>query len=128
MCNVLILVSQIIIAFGIYNVWLIRANQATGYRGGDAKTLEEEFHVYGLSTDTMRLVKVLKLSFATLILLGIWYPLLACLGAIGMGGLMLAAVAMHMKVRDPIKKALPAASLLILSLIVAISSISVPVS
>ncbi len=122
MSNAFILVSQLVIAFGIYNVWLVRSNKATGYRGGEAKTLEEEFHVYGLSTEFMKIVKILKLSCATLLLLGIWYPILACLGAIGMGGLMLAAVAMHLKVRDPIKKALPAVSLLVLSLVVAISA------
>jgi hypothetical protein len=48
--------------------------------------------------------------------------MLGLVGASGMGGLMLAAVAMHMKVRDPLVKALPAAALLLLSLIVAVSA------
>ena len=117
-----ILMSQLVIALGIYNVWLLRTNKATDYRGGNAKTLEEEFHVYGLSIGFMKSVKILKLSCATLVLLGIWNPLLGFIGATGMGGLMLAAVAMHMKVRDPVKKALPAAALLVLSLVVAVSA------
>jgi hypothetical protein len=117
-----VLMSQLVIAFGIYNVWLLRAGKATSYRGGDAKNLQEEFQVYGLSEGCMRMVKVLKLSCASMSLGGIWHPMLGLVGASGMGGLMLAAVAMHMKVRDPLVKALPAAALLLLSLIVAVSA------
>jgi len=82
--------------------------------------MEEEFHSYGLSTNCMRIVKVLKLSFSALLVLGVWFPVLALVGAVGMAGLMLAAVFMHCKVRDPIYKSLPAASLLLLSLLVAL--------
>ncbi|MFN4894254.1 MAG: DoxX family protein [Pseudomonadota bacterium] len=121
MTSTIVIISQLVIAFGIYNVWLVRANRATGYRGGDAKNLEEEFRVYGLSTEFMRIVKVLKLTFATLLLAGIWYAPVAYVGALGMCVLMLSAVMMHLKVRDPIKKALPAASLLALSLVVMFS-------
>lgn len=121
MTNTVILISQLVIALGIYNVWLVRANRATGYRGGDAKNLQDEFRVYGLSAEFMRVVKILKLTFATLLLAGIRYPLLAYVGALGMCVLMLAAVVMHLKVRDPIKKALPAASLLVLSILVVVS-------
>jgi hypothetical protein len=117
----LILVSQLIIAIGIYNVWLLRADKATPYRGGDAKNMREEFQVYGLSLGFMKIVRALKISCATLVLLGMWQPILGLVGATGMGALMLAAVAMHMRVRDPLVKALPAASLLLLSLLVAAS-------
>lgn len=120
----LILISQLLIALGIYNVWLLRPQKQTAWRGGDAKNMEEEFHVYGLSTTCMKIVRVCKLSCATALLLGIVYTPFAVAGAIGMALLMLAAVVMHAKVRDPIKKSLPAASLLLLSLIVACSYIS----
>lgn len=122
MSHTLVLISQLVIAFGIYNVWLLRANSATEYRGGGAQNMEEEFRVYGLSTRFMKVVKIFKLSFATLLLLGVLYRPLACVGAVGMGGLMLAAVVMHAKVHDPIKKTLPALSLLALSLVVAFST------
>lgn len=122
MSHTLVLISQLVIAFGIYNVWLLRANRATEYRGGGAQNMEEEFRVYGLSTRCMKVVKIFKLSFATLLLLGALYRPLACVGAVGMGGLMLAAVVMHAKVHDPIKKTLPALSLLALSLVVAFST------
>ena len=122
MSHTIVLVCQLVIAFGIYNVWLLRANKATEYRGGGAKNMEDEFHVYGLSTGCMKVVKMFKLSFATLLLLGVLYRPLACVGAVGMGGLMLAAVIMHAKVHDPITKTLPALSLLALSLVVAFST------
>ncbi|MEY4667739.1 MAG: hypothetical protein RL518_438 [Pseudomonadota bacterium] len=117
------ILSQVVIALGIFNVWLIRANKPTNYRGGHARTLEEEFHVYGLSTKCMKIVRICKLSFAALLLCGLWVPECARIGAAGMACLMLAAVLMHAKVRDPLKKSLPAASLLILSLMVVFSGV-----
>jgi len=114
----IIVVCQLIIALGIFNVWLVRANRATNYRGGSARTMEEEFHVYGLSTTCMKIVRVCKLLSAALLIAGIWNPLLARSGAISMAALMFAAVLMHAKVGDPIRKSVPAASLLLLSLVV----------
>jgi hypothetical protein len=118
--NKLIILSQLVIALGIYNVWLVRANRPTNYRGGGARTMEEEFHVYGLSTTCMKVVRVFKLLSATLLIAGLWMPVLTSVGAVSMAALMLAAVLMHAKVRDPIRKAVPAASLLLLSIIVAV--------
>jgi hypothetical protein len=116
--NKIIILSQLVIALGIYNVWLVRASKPTNYRGGSARTMEEEFHVYGLSTTCMKVVRVFKLLSATLLIGGLWIPALTSIGAVSMAVLMLAAVLMHAKVRDPIRKAIPAASLLVLSLIV----------
>lgn len=113
------LLSQLVIALGIYNVWLLRPNKQTAWRGGDAKNMEEEFHVYGLSTTCMKVVRVCKLACATALIIGIFSKPVAVVGAIGMAVLMLAAVLMHAKVRDPIRKSIPAASLLVLSLIIA---------
>ncbi len=115
----LIILSQLIIALGIYNVWLFRLNKETAWRGGDAKTMEEEFHTYGLSTTCMKIVGVVKVLMATFLIVGIWYPPFTTIGATIMAALMLAAVMMHMKVKDPVRKSIPAASLLLLSLIVA---------
>ena len=42
--------------------------------------------------------------------------------AMGMAVLMLGAMSMHLKVRDPLKKSLPAFTLLVLSVIVALAS------
>jgi len=112
-------ICQIVIALGIFNVWLVRANKATAYRGGSARSLKEEFETYGLPLWFMEVVRVLKLSCATLLLAGVLFPAVTFYGAIGMAGLMLGAVAMHAKVKDDLKKTAPAAAMLLLSLVVA---------
>jgi hypothetical protein len=118
--NILLLISQLVIAFGIYNVWILRVNKATAWRGGSATTMEEEFLAYGLSRQVMHGVRLAKLLSATAVLLGIWYPLSARVGAVCMVLLMAAAVFMHVKIHDPLKKSLPAAFVLLLSLLVAV--------
>ena len=115
-----ITLCQVVVALGIYNVWLLRFGKATSWRGGNAKNMREEFEVYGLPPWFMVAVAVLKLSFATLLLAGIWFPFLTTPAAVGMSALMLGAVSMHLKVRDPLKKALPSISMLVLSLFIAV--------
>jgi len=118
--NSIIILCQIIIALGIFNVWLIRSKKATAWRGGDATTMEEEFAAYGLPGWFMKTIGAMKISLAICLLIGIWVPTLATLAAIGMAVLMLGAVSMHVKVGDPLKKALPAGTMLLLSLVVAL--------
>ena len=118
----LIVALQIVIALGIYNVWLLRFNKSTGFRGGSAKNMTEEFLAYGLPLWFMRVVMVLKLTFATMLLGGLVMPELVQPAAIGMTILMLGAVAMHAKVGDEIKKTLPAAAMLLMSILVATQS------
>ena len=113
------LAAQVIIALGIFNVWLLRFNRATAYRGGDAKNMREEFAAYGLPPWFMYLIGGLKLGLAVLLLIGIWVPVLVLPAALGMGLLMLGAVMMHIKVRDPASRAAPAAGMLALSLLAA---------
>jgi hypothetical protein len=43
----LLIVLQLIVVLSILNVWLLRPVQATPFRGGQAKTLREEFAAYG---------------------------------------------------------------------------------
>jgi hypothetical protein len=105
---------QIIIALGILNVWLLRARAKTAYRGGDARSMREEFRVYGLPAWFMFVVGGFKLALAFALLLGVWFEGLAQPAAIGMGALMVGALAMHLKVKDPVFKALPAAAMLAL--------------
>mgnify|MGYP001409814459 CR=1 FL=1 len=70
----LIAILQAVIALGIYNVWLFRFNKATAFRGGGAQNMREEFLVYGLPVWFMHLIMVLKLTCATLLLVGLWVP------------------------------------------------------
>ncbi len=111
----IVVLIQLVIAFGIFNVWILRFNQATAWRGGNARTMVEEFRVYGLSDGTRKIVGFLKLTSAALLLIGIWFPPLAQLAAVIIAVLMLAAVAMHVRVSDPVKKSIPAFCMALLS-------------
>jgi len=114
------IVLQVVVGLGILNVWLIRANWATGYRGGDAKTLKEEFATYGLPSWFYYLVGTLKIACALAVLAGIWFPLLATLGGAGLAVLMAGAFTMHLKVKDPFSKAIPSLVMLAMSLAIAL--------
>ena len=114
-------VIQVVIGLGILNVWLLRFGKATAWRGGEAMNMKEEFEVYGLPGWFMKLIGVLKVLFAVSLIAGVWIPELTKPAAIGLGLLMLGAVAMHVKVKDPVKKSLPAFSLLVLCVVVAIA-------
>jgi uncharacterized membrane protein YphA (DoxX/SURF4 family) len=117
--DIAIMIIQIIIALGIFNVWLLRYNKATSYRGGGASNMKEEFRVYGLPAWSVNVVGFLKLVLAVLLLIGIWFPVVVLPAAAGMAILMIGALAMHFKVKDPLMRSLPAFSMLVMSLAVA---------
>jgi hypothetical protein len=107
---------QVIVALGLLNVWLVRAKASTAYRGGSAQSLKEEFATYGLPDWTFYVVGILKVGSAILLLLGIWMksPDLVRLPALVVAGLMVGALAMHAKVKDPLTKSLPALAMLLM--------------
>lgn len=109
---------QIIMALGILNVWLLRSNRATAYRGGSATDLKGEFTAYGLPTWSFYLVGGLKLLAAFLLLLGLLMPVLVMPSAALLTLLMLGAVLMHAKVKDPAIRYLPASLMLAMSIMV----------
>ena len=115
---------QVLIAIGILNVWLVRPNRVTAYRGGAAQTLEEEFRVYGLSKPFMFVIGALKLSMASLLLIGVLYPMVTPFASLTLGVLMAGAVMMHLKVRDPFAKMTPAFAMLILCAVVTLLTLS----
>lgn len=120
--TLLVQVCQVVVALVVANVWLVRAGRATPYRGGSARTLREEFAVYGLPEWAMPVVRVFKLSFAAMLLAGLFVPVLTQVGAFGMAAFMLGAVAMHVKVKDDLKKAMPATIMLLLSLFIGLAA------
>ena len=63
-----ITIIQIIIALGIFNVWILRNGKPTGWRGGNAQNMKEEFSVYGLPGWFVWVVGFLKLLFAILLI------------------------------------------------------------
>jgi len=111
----LIIVVKAFIFFSIVNVWFFRFGKPTSWRAENANSMKEEFKAYGLSEAMMYVVGALKVLFALLILLSIWFENLAIPAAAGMSILMLGAIIMHFKISDPIKKSFPALSFLILS-------------
>jgi len=112
--------AQTAAALWILNVWFNRFNKDTGYRGGDAKNMKEEFEAYGLSENTMYAVGAAKVSLAGLLLVGHAVPRVVRPASIGLAGFMLGAIGMHIKVGDPVKRYLPALSVFSLSTISAI--------
>ena len=118
--HIIKLILQTVIALGILNVWLLRFNKPTAWRGASATNMKEEFAAYGLPGGAVYVVGFLKVLCALLLLVGIWVPYVTMPAAGLMALLMLGAVAMHFKVGDPPKKALPAATLLLLSVLVVI--------
>jgi uncharacterized membrane protein YphA (DoxX/SURF4 family) len=114
-------VIQIVVALGIYNVWLLRFGKPTSWRGGSATNMKEEFAVYGLPPAAVGMIGGLKLLCATLLIAGIWFPIVTRPAAIGLAILMLGAISMHVKVKDPVEKSLPAVTMLVLATIVALA-------
>ncbi|MEM7325258.1 MAG: DoxX family protein [Actinomycetota bacterium] len=105
-------IAQVAAATWIYNVWFNRFDKDTGYRGGEATNMREEFQEYGLSEKTMYAVGTTKVALATLMLVGLFVPKLTRPASTGLAALMLGAVGMHAKVNDPVKRAVPALSVL----------------
>ena len=114
----LVQICQVIVGCGLLNVWLLRFNRSTAYRGGTAANMLEEFAAYGLPVWSCYLVGFLKVISAFALLAGLIYPALVLPAAIVIALLMAGAVGMHLKVGDPFKKSLPALSVLVLSAII----------
>ncbi len=108
-------VLQIAVALGLLNVWLLRARQGTAYRGGAATSMREEFAAYGLPDWFMYLIGTLKVAAAILLIVGLWVPAVVVPTALLIGGLMVGALAMHLKIGDPLQKSLPALVVLAMS-------------
>lgn len=117
--NYIVIALQVFVSFSILNVWLLRYNQPTKWRGGNATTILEEFKAYGLPEWSCYAVGTLKVLFSVLLLLAIWFPELRLLAALGLAVMLLGSLAMHLKIKDPLIKSLPAMAFLILCIIIA---------
>jgi uncharacterized membrane protein YphA (DoxX/SURF4 family) len=110
--------AHLIVGLGILNVWLIRNQKATSYRGGSATSLKAEFATYGLPTAVFYLIGALKITAALALLIGIAVPQFIAPAATVMAILMAGAISMHVKVHDPVQKSLPAVIMLLLCLLI----------
>ena len=120
--NYLIITLQVIVGLSILNVWLVQSKKATRWRGGDAKTIFEEFKVYGLPVWSVYVVGTLKVILAILLIAGIWFPELKFPAAAGLAILLAGSVTMHFKIGDPLIKSFPAGLFLAMCLIIAYTS------
>ena len=112
----IMIILQVAAALGLLNVWLLRFEQRTEYRGGDAGTMVEEFATYGLPAWFAYVVGSLKIGAALALIAGIWIPGIVLPAAALISILMVGALAMHVKIGDPVRKSLPALAMLALCL------------
>jgi uncharacterized membrane protein YphA (DoxX/SURF4 family) len=108
----LVSILQIITASSVFFVWVVRYDN-----------IIEEFVYYKLPTWLRDLVGILKVSFGIMLLMGIYDEKFKIIGAGGLSLLMIAALLTHVKVKNPIYKALPAVTLLSFSAIIIFSSL-----
>jgi hypothetical protein len=103
---------QIVVALSVAYVWIFRFHNVL-----------KEFELFQLSDVVRNFVGVLKISIATLLIVGIWVPSLILIPSLLMGGFMLGAQFFHFKVKNPFIKHLPSLLLLILCAFIAYLSI-----
>jgi hypothetical protein len=103
---------KLVVSLGILNVWILRRDQRTAYRGQAAQTLREEFAVYGLSAFVYYLVGICKVALALALLVSLWVPGIGQYVAGALGALMLVAFGMHLKVKDAAIKSAPSLAVL----------------
>jgi hypothetical protein len=109
--NIYTTIAQLVIAISVSYVWIFRFDN-----------IVKEFKQYGLSDLTRNIVGASKLALATLLITGIWFPILVFIPALLMAFLMVCAQFFHFKVKNPWFKHLPSLLLLALSLFVALSA------
>ena len=115
-------VLQIVVALGLLNVWLLRFNKTTAFRGGAARSMPEEFAAYGLPVWSTYVVGALKIGAAICLIAGVWLHFLVFPAALLVCILMVGALAMHLKVRDPLSRLIPALTVLVMSAIICFGS------
>ncbi len=113
MTNFLI-IAQIIVAASVAYVWIFRYD-----------VIIKEFKQFGLSDLTRTFIGAYKVSLATLLFTGIWFPQLITIPAILMALCMLAAQYFHFKIKNPFIKHLPSLILLILCAFITLASMHI---
>lgn len=114
-----LLFLKLVIPVIILSVWVLRPNLKTEFRGGNARTLKEEFIFYGFNVSTFYLVGIIKITLSFLLLLSIWHESLLLISSLGISVLMLTATICHLRAKDNFKKIYPSFTLFVLTLIIA---------
>lgn len=116
----IVIALKVIVGLSILNVWLLQPTKPTKWRGGNAKTIVEEFEVYGLSKNFCYFIGFLKVSLALLLLASIWFERLTGYVSSGLGLLLFGSIVMHIKIKDPLYKSVPALIFFAMTIIIAV--------
>ncbi len=108
----LLSLAQLVVALSVAFVWIFRYDNVV-----------KEFTQFGLNDLTRNFVGATKITLATLLVAGIWYPSLVLIPSVLMGLFMIAAQYFHFKIKNPFSKHLPSLILLMLCAIIALLSI-----
>ena len=108
MVEKLLVVSQIVVATSVIIVWVFRRDN-----------IIVEFEQYGISDTIRDIVGALKISLATILILGIWYNEFLFSTSLAMAFLMICAQYFHFKFKNPMHKFIPSFLLLLISLFIA---------
>ena len=110
----LLMLSQIIVSTSVIIVWVFRR-----------ENIVVEFEQYGISDTIRDVVGALKISLATILILGIWYNEFLIYASLAMAFLMICAQYFHAKARNPFNKFIPSLLLLVLCLFIAAESCAI---
>ena len=121
--NYILIAFKVIVGISILNVWLLQLNKPTRWRGGDAKTIVDEFKVYGFSKNFCYLIGFLKVSLALILIASIQLETLTLTGSLGLTVLLIGSIVMHIIVKDPLYKSFPAFLFIVMNVIIAYSTL-----
>jgi len=113
------LLLRLAVGLGLLYVWIFRFAKPSPYRGGAANDMVEEFSEYGLPQTLVWIVGSLKVTAAVALILSIFIPWLTLPATALISILMAGAIAMHIRIKDRLIKSVPAATLLVMTLVVA---------
>ncbi len=117
-----LILLKLVLGLSILNVWIVNSGKVSKWRGGDAQNIKEEFEVYGLPSWSLFVVGFCKISLAILLLASMTFVELEGFAAAGLAFFLSGSVLMHIKIKDPLFKSIPAASFLILCLLILVLS------
>jgi len=114
-------ILSIVVSLTVMNVWLLRSENSTMYRGGEAQSLFEEFQVYGLE-EYFLIIGIIKVSLAILLFLSLFFKKLRFISSLGIGIMMFAAIIFHFRAGDELIKSMPASIMMLSCLIITYTS------
>lgn len=105
-------ILQLILGLSVIYVWVFRFHNVV-----------LEFKQFGLNDTTRNAVGASKIALSTLLIAGIWTSAFIFQSALLMGAFMLGAQYFHYKVNNPLVKRIPSFLFLVISALIAYSSI-----